>query len=454
MTDRWMVIAAVLMAGGAYWAEPLPLWWLLVGGLITFGWRRPWMAAVTMAAMVSTLSAESWAALDAPLPDVVDGSATFTSDPTFLRGGGVEARVRTGERLFVMRVPSEQAYLVRDAAAGYVVHLSGTVQPLTERRAPALRRRHVAGIIDADAVAIVSRGGALHRATNAVRHNLVDGARSLEGDDAALLTGFVVGDDRRLSAETRQAFEESGLLHLTAVSGANVAFLLIVFWPLLQRFHLLGRYLGALLVLAVFGVVTRWEPSVVRAEAMAAVVLTGQYLGRPITAARVLALAVIVSLLCDPFLVGSIGFLLSIGACIGMAVLGERLANRVPGPQWWGRLVGYSLAAQVGVAPVHLVIFGPMPIAALPANVLAEPVAGLIMIWGVCAGSVAGVVGDPLATVLHWPTMAMTSWVAGVARTTAALELGHWDWPLLATITGLAWLWPRRSSAAQTQPLI
>jgi competence protein ComEC len=73
--------------------------------------------------------------------------------------------------------------------------------------------------------------------------------------------------------------------------------------------------------------------------------------------------------------------------------------------------------------------FGPVPVAALPANLLAAPVAGLLMIWGITAGLVAGVVGPPLATVLHIPSSLGLHWISGVAtqvgeRPFAALPTG------------------------------
>jgi hypothetical protein len=54
-------------------------------------------------------------------------------------------------------------------------------------------------------------------------------------------------------------------------------------------------------------------------------------------------------------------------------------------------------------------------VASIPANLLAVPVAGWVMVWGLTAGTVAGLVGGPLAVVLHRPTAAMLAWVDGVA---------------------------------------
>ena len=68
-------------------------------------------------------------------------------------------------------------------------------------------------------------------------------------------------------------------------------------------------------------------------------------------------------------------------------------------------------------------VFGGLPVASLPANLLAVPAAGAVMVWA-SAGLVAGAAGA-LARVLHVVTSALVGWVAGVARVAAAFPLGE-----------------------------
>src|SRR5437899_3009601 len=139
---------------------------------------------------------------------------------------------------------------------------------------------------------------------------------------------------------------------------------------------------------------TRWEPSVLRACAMAACSMTALYLGRPTAGVRVLALAVVVLVLADPFLVHSIGFLLSCGASAGIAVLATPFTGRLPGPHWVREPLGVTLAAQIGVAPVLIPVFGSVPLAALPANLVAGPIAGPLTVLGLATGVAGGLVGS------------------------------------------------------------
>ncbi|NIR36721.1 MAG: hypothetical protein GWN79_08665, partial [Actinobacteria bacterium] len=83
------------------------------------------------------------------------------------------------------------------------------------------------------------------------------------------------------------------------------------------------------------------------------------------------------------------------------------LRDLIPGPPWLAVPAATTVAAQLGVAPFLLAVFGPMPLAALPANLLAGPVSGAVMVWGCTAGLVAGAAGGGVAAVLHLPTKAM-----------------------------------------------
>jgi hypothetical protein len=94
-----------------------------------------------------------------------------------------------------------------------------------------------------------------------------------------------------------------------------------------------------------------------------------------------------------------------------------------------------TAAAQLGVAPLVLATFGPMPLAALPANLAAGVAAGAAMMWGLPAGLIAGLVGHPWDGWLHMPTEILVSWVAVVARAAATSrlpDLGPWQVGLLA----------------------
>jgi len=122
--------------------------------------------------------------------------------------------------------------------------------------------------------------------------------------------------------------------------------------------------------------------------------------------------------------VGSVAFLLSVGASAGILTLGPRIARGLPGPVWLREPAAVTVAAQVGVAPVLIPVFGALPLVSVPANLLVAPVAGPVVVWGLPAGLLAGVSGEPLAGLLHTPTRLLVGWIAGVARHAASAPVG------------------------------
>ena len=61
-----------------------------------------------------------------------------------------------------------------------------------------------------------------------------------------------------------------------------------------------------------------------------------------------------------------VGFLLSCAASLGIALLARPIADRLRGPAWMREVLGVTAAAQLGVAPVLIPVFGSMPLVALP----------------------------------------------------------------------------------------
>jgi len=268
-------------------------------------------------------------------------------------------------------------------------------------------------------------GAPHYRAANALRGVLVRGAASLGGEDRALFSGLLIGDDRDRSPRTADDFRGAGLTHLLAVSGQNVAFVLLLVQPLAVRLGLWGRWLMILAVLGLFATVTRFEPSVLRATAMAGLAVSVWLAGRQVSGRRILALAVAGLVLAQPLLVHSLAFRLSVAASAGILFWAPSLAERIAGPRPLAKALAVTAAAQLAVAPLVIPVFGGVPVAALPANLLAAPAAAAVMMWGLTGGFAAGLVGEPLAGWLHLPTRGLLAWIEGVAATFTGMRLGQ-----------------------------
>jgi competence protein ComEC len=439
VSDGAAILLALATAGGALasWSVPLPA--ALAAVAVAFVRRSPVLLCVGAALLASELAARAWDGLRPPAPRTWSGVVTLAGDPGDVYGA-VRVDVRLGDRKAEAWARGVAAGRLRPRLAGERVAMAGRIEPLSAAARGRLARRHVGARFDVELVGDWSYGDPFSRLANGVRRTLLAGTESLPAERRALFAGFVLGDDRGQSAATIDDFRASGLAHLLVVSGQNVAFILALASPLLSRLRLGSRLLAGLVVLAFFGCVTRWEPSVLRAEAMAAVALVASTVGRPVSRLRVLALAVTAVLLVDPLLVGSVSFLLSVGACTGIVVFAPRLATALPGPRPLATALAVTISAQIGVAPVLVPVFGGLPVASLAANLVAVPAAGPVMMWGIAGGLPAGLVGGAVAHAVHLPTGWLVGWIAWVARVSARLPLGELRLTHVLVLTGAATL--------------
>jgi len=455
VADLWVVAAAVAAAAGAWWALPVP-WWVGAAGAGLALWRRwPAVLCVAVLLLAAGLAHRSLAGAT-PLPTgPVAGVVTLLDDPVD-RFGAVRATARLGRAHVELWARRGAAGQLRRRLAGEQLTISGRIEPLSPATAERLAHRHVRAQVRVDTVTGWSPGDAASTAANRIRRTIEDGARVLPRTDRSLFLGFVLGDDRSQSAAVVLTFRQSGLAHLTAVSGQNVSFLLLLASPGLHRLGLRGRWLGTLALIAWFALLTRFEPSVLRASVMAGLAATSVFLARPASSVRLLALAVTGLLLLDPLLVWSVGWWLSVGATAGIVVLAGPLAAALPGPRPLALAVGVTFAAQLGVAPVQLLAFGPLPLASIPANLLAGPVAGPVMVWGLPAGLGAGLAPEWMAHLLHLPTQAGVRWIHLVAQLGQAAPLPSIGWPLVTAAllgaTVIAGRWARRGGRREPGP--
>jgi competence protein ComEC len=430
VADRWVVALAVATFAGSLAAAdghvagvPLTLAAAaLAVGLVS---RRPEVLCVGAALLAASLAQRSLAGLGAPLDTgPVTAEVTLVSDPVPDGRGGVGVDVRLDGRRLRVHARQAPAAALDDRLAGERVLVVAEVRPPGPTES-ALRYRHLAGRLEVDAVVGWRPGGGVTRVANGLRRTLARGAQVMSDRHASLVAGLTLGDDRDQPADMTDAFRAAGLTHILAVSGQNVAFVMVLVAPALARLRFGPRLVVTLAVLAGFALVTRFEPSVLRATAMAAVAATGAALGRPASTLRVLALGVSGILLVDPLLATSLGFQLSVAGAAGIVVGAGRLERVLPGPRWLAAPLSVTLAAQLAVAPLLVAAFGAVPVASLPANLLAVPAAGPVMVWGLTGGLVAGLGGPAVATVVHLPTRALVAWIDGIATAAARWPLGQ-----------------------------
>ena len=194
----------------------------------------------------------------------------------------------------------------------------------------------------------------------------------------AVLEGIVLGEDQGLSDTLKQRFRASGLYHLLAVSGSNVA---VVAGGALGLLFLLGvsrrwAEAGAIAAIGAYVLAVGPQPSVIRAGIVGVLGSLAWLFGRQRDAWHALLLAAAGLLAWNPYLVLDAGFQLSFAAVLSIFLVAPRIRRVLDGyplPSWCRTAVAVSAACGLGTAPVSWFQFHQIPLLTVPANAAAAP---------------------------------------------------------------------------------
>ena len=279
------------------------------------------------------------------------------------------------------------------------------------------------------------------------------GLRSLSGDGnaGALIPGMVLGDTSKQSAEFKNSMRRSGLTHLVAVSGANFALVsAFVLWMMQFLFARMKFRLSATAIsLIAFIALVRPSPSVLRAAAMAAVLLVAQGTKRGRDSLPALGFAMAAVVIVDPWQARDAGFALSVLATAGLLlfapVLIEKLSARMPVKL--AQALAPPIAATVFCSPIIVALSGYLAPMSIIANLLAAPFVAPITIVGFIAAlfsPFASFISSVLIWFIRFPAGAIAlvaQWASSFPVLT--LQTGKIGFLIVASFTLLAWLFKK-----------
>ncbi len=250
-------------------------------------------------------------------------------------------------------------------------------------------------------------------------------------DSAALVAGLAIGDDSKLSKETKENFKVVSLTHLSAVSGANCAIVLggaaflLKLLPVARSLRI-GISFG---VIALYLALVGPEASVLRASVMVGVVLVGLLIGRRVSSLDAIALSVVLLLLIEPELSLNYGFALSVLATLGLLVLAPKFVEIFERklPTWLAIMISVSLAAQISCLPVLLMLQPKIPVYSILANVLAEPMVPPITVLGLVS-CISAPVAPLMATCLSMLASYPASLIVWLGNTLAVAPSSSLNW--------------------------
>jgi competence protein ComEC len=283
-----------------------------------------------------------------------------------------------------------------------------------------LRRHGIHVVLRASHWRVVGRRGGLGGLADRLHRSIAASLEHGTGEERrGLLLGVLLGDDSGLDEELRDRFRASGLYHLLAVSGQNVAFVagaaLIAGWTLgLARWV---AELGALAAIGCYVLAVGPQPSVVRAGIAGALASLSWLAARERDRWYFLGVGALALLVWNPYSALDVGFQLSFAAVAAIFLVApkiERFLEGYPMPGWLRPVLAISTACGVVTAPILWLQFGSVPVLTVVANALAAP--AMIPLLGLAFAAavvhpLAPGAGAALVWLAGWPA-AYIAWCA------------------------------------------
>src|SRR5690606_20133659 len=199
-----------------------------------------------------------------------------------------------------------------------------------------------------------------------------------------------LADRSEINYETKTEFINSGVIHVLAVSGLHVGYILIIVVFIFGRFGVYTRASLTIIALLFFMLLTGASPSVTRATIMSIVIIIAFLTNRSTNIINSISLAAIIILIIDPNELFNPGFQLSFSAVLSIGIIYPIIQRSVYKfrikHKWIEYIVLFaavSLSAQIGTLPFTLAYFSKLSVIALLTNLIVIPSIGVILAIGI-----------------------------------------------------------------------
>lgn len=231
---------------------------------------------------------------------------------------------------------------------------------------------------------------------NKLRNKIINvHAKYLKSPNLEILGGIVFGDDAVAPPDyIKASFVNSGLLHILAASGMNVAFI-YGFWVFFMRrirapFKL--TVLTGMGVVIIYTFMTGLGASVIRAALMLLFILAGKLIDRDAHTVSLLAFVAMLMLIYNPAFINDVGFQLSFIVTFGILTTANVIFEKYKEskiPDWLIGAILIPVISQIWVAPIQMFYFNTFSTYSVLANVLSMPFLSVISFGGFVSSIIA-----------------------------------------------------------------
>ncbi len=216
-----------------------------------------------------------------------------------------------------------------------------------------------------------------------------------------ILGGIVFGDDAVAPPDyIKDTFKNSGLLHILAASGMNVAFIYGFWYFILKRLRVPFKFIvvSGMGVVILYTLMTGLGASVIRAALMLLFVLAGKLIDRDSHSVSLLSFVAALMLIYNPAFINDVGFQLSFIVTFGLLTTANvvmKYMHEWKIPDWLCAEILIPIVAQIWVAPIQMFYFNSFSTYSVFANISIMPFLSVISFGGFVSSVLA--IFNPIA---------------------------------------------------------
>lgn len=269
----------------------------------------------------------------------------------------------------------------------------------------------------------------IYMAQNIINENL---QKLFEQNEAGILNGMLIGETNSISLKVTEDFKNSGITHLLAVSGSNVAMVVAISKSIFEK--LFGKkhyHIFVTIFIVLFILLSGSSPSVMRAGIMAILEIVANLLIKKSNSVNNLFLSALIILLINPISVLNIGFILSFLGTLGILLFSKNIEK-------WLKMflkskiilenLSITLSAQIMILPIMAYYFNNISVISLLTNMLVLPVASIMTVVGLGV-FIISIVSFPLAKIVAIPISYLIKYIITVANYCAKASFFNYTVP-------------------------
>jgi competence protein ComEC len=264
-------------------------------------------------------------------------------------------------------------------------------------------------------------------------------------EEASVAEALLIGYRDDLDRDLVQAYSNTGVVHVIAISGLHLGLiywlLLFLLRPLNKQKHI--RWMKpviAISLLWIFSLLTGAGASVVRAAFMFTIIALGDMMGKKGNIYNSMAASAFIMLLWNPFLLWDVGFQLSYAAVLSIVLFMKPIyhwlnpTNKLLDKAW--QLTSVTLSAQILTLPLCMYHFHQAPNLFLITNFIAVPLSSFILFGEILliAVSFSPILAHAVGFILHYMLWAMNGFIKWVDHFSFAVTDGIMHTPLQTII--------------------